>query len=307
MGVVKSVLDRHRRAVHTAAAVICGNSAFRRLGEVVACRGNSARSPLPDGRHMSEPNARTIPCPNCRNQMQSQSLQRHDHGVVEVDLCFACAGFWFDHGVSVQLAPAAVIDLFKEIYAHRGDARQPTGNQLNCPRCHGALVLSFDLSKSGRFSYFACHRGDGRFTPFFQFLREKQFVRSLTPGELQQVRSQVRQITCSGCGAPIDLEHETQCKYCHAPVSFLDPGAVEKALQMWSDAAGRRAPGATPPAAGEPPRIQGAAPAGWPQAHLAGQPQPRLTEVHDPASAAPKPDLVSQGIHAIGRLIDAGS
>ena len=36
--------------------------------------------------------------------------------------------------------------------------------------------------------------------------------------ELQRVRSQVRQITCSECGAPIDLEHDTQCKYCHAPI-----------------------------------------------------------------------------------------
>lgn len=257
---------------------------------------------------MSEPAAGTLSCPSCRNPMQSQKLERHDHGVVEVDLCFACAGFWFNHGVSVQLAPGAVIDLFKEIYAHRSDARQPTASQLNCPRCHGPLVLSFDLSKSGRFSYFMCHRGDGRFTPFFQFLREKQFIRALTPGELEQVRSQVRQITCSSCGAPIDLEHETQCKYCHAPVSFLDSSAVEKALKMWSAAAGRD-PGAASPGPGmaDPQQLASAAPAVSPQAPLAGRSPAPLVGAHAAAGAAPTPDLVARGIHAIGRLIGAGT
>jgi hypothetical protein len=237
--------------------------------------------------------------------MESQNLQRHDHGVVQVDLCFACAGIWFDQGASVLLAPAAVIELFKEIYAHRNDARQPASNQLSCPRCHDALVLSFDLCKSGRFSYFMCHRGDGRFTPFFQFLREKQFVRSLTAGELERVRSQVHQITCSACGAPIDLEHETQCKYCHAPVSFLDTDAVEKALRMWSDAAGRLSATAQP--VGEAQRIHGAEQPLTPQAHLGGEPQLPIPGAHEAGSAAPAPDLVVQGIHAVGRLFEVGT
>lgn len=237
--------------------------------------------------------------------MQSQSLPRNDQGVVEVDLCFACAGIWFDHRVSVLLAPAAVIELFKEIYAHRNDARQPTSHQLSCPRCHGGLVLSFDLCKTGRFSYFACHRGDGRFTPFFQFLREKQFVRDLTMGELARVRSEVRQVTCSACGAPIDLEHESACKYCHAPVSFLDPGAVEKALRMWSDAAHR--PGAITQAGGDAQGVYDGqlASLSGAQAHLAGKPVPPVAGTHAPDNAAPAPDLVVQGIHAVGRLFEA--
>ena len=221
-----------------------------------------------------------------------------------MDLCFGCAGIWFDHWVSAQLAPAAVIELFKEIYAHRADARQPTANQQYCPRCHDALVLSFDLSKSGRFSYFQCHRGDGRFTPFFQFLREKQFVRSLTTTELDRVRSQVRQITCSACGAPIDLEHESQCKYCHAPVSFLDPGAVEKALRMWSDAAGRRGVGTAQSTGGEP-QIHPAEQALPPQVQLGDQLVLPITGAHGTDSTGPvAPDLVTQGIHAIGRLFN---
>jgi hypothetical protein len=248
---------------------------------------------------------RTIPCPNCRQPMQTQALERHDHGAVWVELCFACAGIWFDHLASVQLSPAAVIELFKEIQAHLDAARRPVAAHLACPRCDDALALSFDLSKSGRFSYFRCLRGDGRFTPFFQFLREKQFVRSLTEGEIQRVRSQVRQIRCSECGAPIDLEHSSQCQYCHAPVSFLDPDAVEKAVRMWSDAQSRRQRIPTADALGNalqqiqlPHAGQHALPGGvHPGAHLLAG-----AGAHSVAGTALGLDLVAIGIHAIGRL-----
>jgi hypothetical protein len=213
--------------------------------------------------------------------MQEQDFERHDHGTVRVQLCFACAGLWFDHLASVQLAPGAVMELFKEINSRPPGAREPLAKLLNCPRCGDALALSFDLSKSGRFSYFMCHRGDGRFTPFTQFLREKQFIRTLTPAELQRVRSQVRQITCSECGAPIDLEHDTQCKYCHAPVSFLDPEAVAKAMQMWSDADrhGHLAP--TPEALSE---------------------SLLRSQSHRAEDFGLMPDLVTMGIHALRHL-----
>lgn len=234
----------------------------------------------------------TIQCPNCRQSMQNQDLERHDHGAVRVELCFACAGIWFDHLASVQLAPAAVIELFKEIQSHRDAAPQPVASRLACPRCNDALTLSYDLCKSGRFSYFRCPRGDGRFTPFFQFLREKQFVRSLTAAELQRVRSQVRQIQCSECGAPIDLEHASECQYCHAPVSFLDPDAVEKAVHMWSDNENRRHLGPTPAALGD-------ALLSMQLAHGGG--------AQGAAGPTTGMDLVAMGIHAIGRLFEKGN
>jgi hypothetical protein len=239
----------------------------------------------------------TIPCPNCVQSMQAQDLERHDHGSVRVYLCFACAGIWFDHLASVQLAPSAVIELFKEISTHQDGVRQPVANDLSCPRCRDPLVLSFDLCKAGRFSYFMCRRGDGRFTPFFQFLREKQFVRTLTAAELQRVRSQVRQIACSQCGAPIDLEHDSQCKYCHAPVSFLDPQAVEKAAQVWSEADHRSHLAPTPEALGDALlRAQLHHPTGSPGLHLGDG---LLL-----SGAGVGPDLVSWGIHAIGHLFE---
>jgi len=239
-----------------------------------------------------------IACPNCHARMQPQSFERHDQGSVRVDLCFTCAGIWFDHLASPLLAPAAVIELFKEIHAHRDSARRPMASQLPCPRCGEGLAQSFDLSKAGRFSYYRCPRGDGRFTPFFQFLREKQFVRSLTPGELQRVRSQVRQITCSECGAPIDLEHESQCKYCRAPISYLDPDAVERALRMWSEAENRRHMGPTPEAVNQAlaqirsHQVDGGA-------HFSD----RLLLPEGLGGAGLGLDLVAMGIHAIGRLL----
>src|SRR5579871_3233362 len=110
-----------------------------------------------------------LTCSSCRQPMQPQDFERNDHGQVRVDLCFTCQGIWFDHLESAQLAPSAVIELFKEIHAHKDDPRQPLASQMTCPRCSEHLVLSFDLSKAGRFSYFRCPRGDGRFTTFFQF------------------------------------------------------------------------------------------------------------------------------------------
>ena len=236
-------------------------------------------------------------CPNCRGPMQDQDFERHDHGTVRVQLCFACAGLWFDHLASVQLAPGAVIELFKEINSRASGVRQPLAELLNCPRCSDALALSFDLSKTGRFSYFMCHRGDGRFTPFTQFLREKQFVRTLTAAELQRVRSQVRQITCSECGAPIDLEHDTQCKYCHAPVSFLDPEAVAKAVQMWSDADHRQHLRPTPEALSDALLRTHIHPADDSVA-----PDTQLGAWNVMGATGIGPDLVTMGIHALGRL-----
>jgi len=233
--------------------------------------------------------------------MQDQDLPRHDQGRVRVNLCFACAGIWFDPHASPQLAPSAVIELFKEIYAHRGDRPQPVSSRLGCPRCSADLALSFDLSKAGRFSYYRCPRGDGRFTPFYQFLREKQFVRSLTPAELQQLRSQVRQIRCSECGAPIDLETMSQCRYCHAPVSYLDTQAVSSALQMWSQAQARQA--SAPSAEAVAATLQRIEPAAARSGVLKDLLWPAGDGSAESGGAELALDLVGFGIRMIGRLL----
>lgn len=246
---------------------------------------------------MNEINAPALTCPNCREAMQARELERQTQGSVQIDLCFPCGGLWFDHLESIQLAPSAVLELFKSINEHLRDPRQPLGRELSCPRCRGTLLLSQDLGKAGRFSYFRCPRNDGRFTPFLQFLREKQFVRNLTETEIRRLRTQIRQVSCSECGAPIDLEHDTQCRYCHAAVSFIDPDAVEKAVRMWSQAESRRREGPTPEAIGDALlRMPGGSK--WGDGILLGG-------TSSPLSGGVTADLVSLGIRALGHLLSS--
>lgn len=170
-----------------------------------------------------------------------------------------------------------------------------------------ALAPSQDLCKSGRFSYFRCQRGDGRYTPFFQFLREKQFVRTPTATELQQVRAQVRQITCSECGAPIDLENEQQCKYCHAPIAFLDPDAVEKAMRMYADKDQHRAASPSPEALAAALRHTAVRPPADPGSMTGRLGERLLMAGRDPGLPSPGDlavDLVGWGIMAIALLFE---
>jgi len=177
--------------------------------------------------------------------MTPRTLARVSGGELQIDLCHPCHAIWFDRNESLQLAPGAVIELFQDIHRHGDDERRPLAQASKCPHCRTVLLLTHDVGKAGRFVYYRCPQEHGRLTPFSEFLREKQFVRSLSPAELARVRAELKTVRCSGCGAPIDLEHESACSFCHAPVSILDPDAVEQALKMWSDAEARRKSGPT--------------------------------------------------------------
>jgi hypothetical protein len=133
-----------------------------------------------------------------------------------------------------------VIELFRLIHEHRDKAARPLADSMRCPVCPARLVLTQDLQKTNRISYHRCPEGHGRLTTFFQFLREKQFVRSLSPLEIDRLKATVKQVRCSGCGAPIDVARDAACSFCRSPLSILDPAAVEKALAGLSDADRRR-------------------------------------------------------------------
>jgi hypothetical protein len=173
-------------------------------------------------------------CPSCGDVMERREFESR-HGAPEaIDLCCPCRSIWFDQSESTQLAPRGVIELFGLIFKRQGEWRRPLASRLACPRCREALVFTHDLGKNGRFTYYRCEGGDGRLTPFTEFLREKQFVRVLAPAELVRVRAEVKQISCSGCGAAVDLARESVCSFCGAPIAILDAGAVEKALRQWT-------------------------------------------------------------------------
>jgi hypothetical protein len=175
--------------------------------------------------------AKPTACPGCGKPMTTLTLARKPLGELTVDLCGDCQVIWFDAHESLQLTAASTLRLFAAIHAEAPDARHPLPEQLPCPRCRFPLMLTHDIQRTTRFTYYRCDAGHGRLTPFFQFLREKDFIRPLPPDELRRLKEHVRTVRCSSCGAPIDLETQVACSYCRAPIAILDPEAVRKTVE----------------------------------------------------------------------------
>jgi hypothetical protein len=172
--------------------------------------------------------------------MTALSFERRLGGQSTVDFCFACQLIWFDPGESTSLSPGAVLEIFKALDEHRSDARTAPTGLLDCPRCQARLELTQDLQHTTRFSYLRCPFGHGRLSPFLQFLREKNFIRPVSGAELAALKAKVKSVNCSNCGAPVDLEHEIACSYCHTPISILDPQAVADTVRELQAAETRR-------------------------------------------------------------------
>jgi len=162
--------------------------------------------------------------------MQVLELGRKPHGALVVDLCPACRGLWFDSFESLQLTPEATLMLLREAAKPAGERPSARTEPLACPRCHRALAATQDVQRTTRFTYWRCSQGHGRFTPFTQFMREKDYLRPLTGAEIAQVRAHIGTVRCSGCGASVDLGREGRCRYCGAHVEILDPDAVRRAI-----------------------------------------------------------------------------
>lgn len=168
--------------------------------------------------------------------MQRRSFARKPLGRVELELCFACHALWFDQFESAQLTPAAVLELFEAIHEHHDLPPRPLADAMRCPQCNRALRHTQDVQRGNRIAYYRCAEGHGRLTTFFQFLREKNFVRSLTGPEVDRLRAHVAQVRCSSCGAPVDLARDAQCAFCRAPISILDADAVRRTIAELTEA-----------------------------------------------------------------------
>lgn len=175
-------------------------------------------------------------CPSCHAPMEKHSLPSVSGAPVLLDLCFACHGIWFDPLENLKLSPAAVVELFRLLHAHRDDARQALSQKLACPHCTASLAQGFDVVKSGRYITYRCPKRHGRFSVFSSFMIEKGFVRQLTTPEVDDLAQRVAVIYCNSCGAPVDLRKDAACPYCRAAFSLLDPQAVERALQGYAKA-----------------------------------------------------------------------
>lgn len=173
-----------------------------------------------------------IDCPNCRNPMTPHAAKafRWITRPIEVDCCSACNLLWFDKSESLALTPDAVLALI-QVIGSAGAARRSLAANFACPRCRHALTYTHDFTRNTHFTYWRCANGDGHLITFGQFLAEKRLIRPPSPEELAKLRATVKQISCSQCGAPIDLATDTACRHCGAAVALIDPEGISKALR----------------------------------------------------------------------------
>ncbi len=167
-------------------------------------------------------------CPRCKNAMEQQALAGQLDRRVEVDLCETCQSLWFDGKENLQLTPGATLSLFRSIGEHVRKPERHDHELMKCPRCNARLRPTQDLQRATRFEYFRCPNDHGRLITFFDFLKEKDFIRPLTPQQINELRRNVQIINCSNCGAPIDLGKTTKCAHCASPLSMLDMKQAER-------------------------------------------------------------------------------
>ena len=159
--------------------------------------------------------------------MTSQALDGHLGRSIELDVCAGCQAFWFDQHESIQLSPRATLQLFRVIGEQAAARRQALSAVAKCPRCHARLAPTHDKQRNVAFEYLRCPRGHGRFITFFDFLREKNFIRPLSAKQMEELRRNVQFVNCSNCGAPVDLGKGSACAHCGSPLSMLDMKRAE--------------------------------------------------------------------------------
>jgi hypothetical protein len=158
--------------------------------------------------------------------MSAETLTGHLGTPVTIDICRGCQAFWFDQRESLQLAPRSTLVLFRligdQVAAGRPTSGGPGEANAACPRCGMRLRPTQDRQRNTAFRYLRCPAGHGRFTTFYDFLREKDFIRPLTGDQIAELRRHLSTVNCSNCGAPIDLVRRTTCAHCGSALTMLD-------------------------------------------------------------------------------------
>jgi hypothetical protein len=173
--------------------------------------------------------------------MATLNLHGHYGRSVVIDLCRTCQAFWFDGLESLHLDPSSVLELFRLVGEAGGGVRAPLSDTARCPRCDVQLIKTFDRQRHSKFEYRRCPGEHGRLTSFFNFLREKDFIRPLSAAQIEELRRNLKTINCSNCGAPVDLAKGEACAHCGAPLSMLDVSQAEALVAaLQAKAAGTR-------------------------------------------------------------------
>ena len=172
--------------------------------------------------------------------MEAHALDGHMGRTIEVDICDPCQSLWFDTRENLQLTPGATLAVFRLIGEHAHRPAPQDRDVVKCPRCKAQLRRTKDMQRTTRFEYFRCPHDHGRLSTFFDFLREKDFIRPLTAAQIAELRKNVQFINCSNCGAPVDLAKRSECSHCSSPLSMLDIGQAEKVITQLRDAEAQR-------------------------------------------------------------------
>jgi hypothetical protein len=175
-------------------------------------------------------------CPGCGSEMTSMTLDGHLSVPIVIDLCRGCQAFWFDKYENLKLSPGSTLRLMKFIGEQVSPGNRTLANALRCPRCASSLLLTNDLQRSTRFTYWRCAKEHGRFIRFFEFLREKNFIRPLSPQQIAELKQNIQTVNCSNCGASIDLTRASSCMHCGSPISILDMKQPQRMLEQLQQA-----------------------------------------------------------------------
>ncbi len=175
-------------------------------------------------------------CPNCAAEMKSMTVEAHLTAPVTIDLCPPCQSFWFDKYEDLKLSPTSTLNLVKLI-GENSAQRPEMKATLKCPRCSAPLLMTHDMQRSTKFSYWRCANEHGRFIGFLDFLREKNFLRPLSQSEINDLRQKIQTVNCSHCGAAIDLTKDSVCSHCGSPLSILDMNQPQQMLNQLKQAA----------------------------------------------------------------------
>jgi hypothetical protein len=154
--------------------------------------------------------------------MVELTLEAHHGRQIVIDLCHPCQSFWFDTRESVSLTPGSTLSLFRVIGESVSPPVPSRADLAKCPRCRARLRPTEDMQRTTRFRYLRCPHDHGRFTSFFDFLREKNFIRPLTAEQIAELRRNIQIVNCSNCGGSIDLTRGGACSHCASPLSMLD-------------------------------------------------------------------------------------
>jgi hypothetical protein len=175
-------------------------------------------------------------CPGCGEPTSTIPLRDRNDVDLEVDVCTTCRAFWFDQYENIRLSAGATLKLF-DVMSAAGGADRAIVRPLKCPRCRAQLAHAHDIQlRATPFEYWRCPHGHGHFITFLQFLKEKDFVRPLTPAQLVELRRNVQTINCANCGGPIDLARQTACPHCGSPLTMLDMKQIAAHVKELRDA-----------------------------------------------------------------------